>query len=139
MRQAGKIAYPGEMTWAKKGSNDVVVNIDYNTKTSITSIATITADPDFMRLPLVMIAQGKTKACEKQLGNHPEHTFYTLHSESGWSNTEFMIQYLTILRQLYNKKFSKMPNFHNTKTTVHLIWDCYKAHLNDTVRKTAKN
>jgi hypothetical protein len=66
-----KIASPGDLTWAKKGSDEVIVNIDYNTKTSITSIATITADPDHMKLPLVMIAKSKTNRCEKQRGKHP--------------------------------------------------------------------
>jgi hypothetical protein len=133
-----KIAYPGELTWAKKGSDEVIVNIDYNTKTSITSIATITADPDNMKLPLVMIAKGKTNLCEKQLGKHPGHKFYKLHSESGWSNTEVMIQYLQLLRKIYNTQFAKFPNFKKNRTTIHLIWDCYKAHLNETVRQTAK-
>jgi hypothetical protein len=74
------------------------VNIDYNTKTAITSIAPITADSNHMKLPMIMIAQGKTKACEKQLGTHRGKKFWKLHSESGWSNTDLMLQYLKILR-----------------------------------------
>jgi transposase len=132
-----KIAYPGEMTWAKKGSDEVLVNINYNTKTSITSIATITADPNYMKLPLVTIAKGKTNACEKQLGKHRGKRFHKLHSESGWSNTDLMIQYLKKLRQYYDKTFASMPNYQKKKTIIHLIWDCYKAHLNDSVRQTA--
>jgi hypothetical protein len=30
-----------------------------------------------------------------------------------------------------------MPNYQKKKTQIHLIWDCYKAHLNDTVLETA--
>jgi hypothetical protein len=90
-----------------------------------------------MKLPMIMIAKGKTKACRKQLGKHRGKKFNVLHSETGWSNNELMLQYLKILRQFYDRKFATMSNYKKKKTQIHLIWDCYKAHLNETVRALA--
>jgi hypothetical protein len=35
-----KVAYPGELTWAKRGSKEVKVNVQYNQKKTITAITT---------------------------------------------------------------------------------------------------
>jgi hypothetical protein len=70
-----KIAYPGIMTWAKKGAENVRINLNYNAKECITAFATITHDPKFPKLPLAVIAKGKTERCLKQLGEHPDHNY----------------------------------------------------------------
>jgi hypothetical protein len=52
-----KLAYPGIMTWAQIGAEEVRINLDYNTKTCITAIATITNDRDNPKLPMAIIAK----------------------------------------------------------------------------------
>jgi hypothetical protein len=73
-----KIAYPGVFTWAKRGAKKVKVRINYNQKQNVTAIATITADPELKKLPLTVIASGKTKECEKKLGSHPDYSYNVL-------------------------------------------------------------
>jgi hypothetical protein len=115
----------------------VKINVNYNQKTMITAIATITADPTHPKLPLTLLAKGKTEKCEQQLGEHAFKEYYTLHSESGWSNTSVMLNYLTILREYYDSTFAKKTNFTPGETQIDLIWDCFAAHRNQTVRDFA--
>jgi hypothetical protein len=85
-----KLAYPGMMTWAKKGSEEIKINLNYNSKESITAIATITHDPKYSKLPLALIAKGKTQRGEQKFGSHTDHEYWILRSETGWSNTSVM-------------------------------------------------
>jgi hypothetical protein len=134
-----KIAYPGIMTWAQKGADDVRINLTYNAKECITAIATITKDPLHYKLPMALIAKGKTARCEKQLGDHPHHDYWVLRSESGWSNTAVMEEYLQRLRVYYDETFSTHQNYEAGVTEIDLIWDCFSAHRNAEIREIAVN
>jgi hypothetical protein len=133
-----KIAYPGVFTWAKRGAKEVKVRINYNQKQNVTAIATITADPELKKLPLTIIASGKTKECEKQLGSHPDYSFNVLHSSSGWSQAATMISYLKNLRSYYDGEFAENENYNNSDKKIHLIWDIFAAHRDESVRACAE-
>jgi hypothetical protein len=133
-----KIAYPGIMTLAQKGAEDVRINLNYNDKESIPAIATITNDPEHFKIPLAIIAKGKTDRCLKQLGEHPDHDYWVLRSESGWSNTDVMKAYLQTLRQYYDTTFANNINYKEDESEIDLIWDCFAAHRNAEIREIAK-
>ena len=59
-----KIGFRGELTYAKRGSDSVIITDASDNKECITSIATLTADPD-IKLPLCIIGKGKTMNCCK--------------------------------------------------------------------------
>jgi hypothetical protein len=148
-----KIAYPGELTWARSGAKEVKITTNYNTKEALTAIATITADPEHHKLPLYLIAKGTTPLCERQLGNHEQYQWFPLHSKSGWSKKDTMIQYLSSLRKYYDTTFTDKPGYHGMDellkdadpatldlshvTHIDLIWDCYAAHRDATVKEAA--
>jgi hypothetical protein len=133
-----KIAYPGIMTWAQKGAEDVRINLNYNSKESITAIATITNDPKHYKIPLAIIAKGTTDRCLKQLGEHHDHEYWLLHSKSGWSNTTVMEAYLQKLREYYDTTFANDTNYKVHDSAIDLIWDCFAAHRNIEIREIAK-
>jgi hypothetical protein len=88
----------GILTCAKKGTDGASLDIRGNEKAAITALATITADNK--KLPLFIIAKGKTKRAEAtQLGNIREHRGD--HSVSGWTTAETMRRYLWWLREWY--------------------------------------
>jgi hypothetical protein len=78
--------YPtGILTWAETGAEDVPVNVSGDLKECVTVLVTISAD--VRKLPLVIIAAGKTERVEvSQLGDVGEHV--TDHSLSGWTTSE---------------------------------------------------
>jgi hypothetical protein len=135
-----KVAYPGELTWAKRGAKEVKINTNNNRKEALTAIATTTADPEHHKLPLSLIAKGTTPLCERQLGVHKQYHWFSLHSKSGWSKKETMIQYLTCLRKYYDTTFADKRGYHGMPepkknadpverdlskvTHIDLIWDC---------------
>jgi hypothetical protein len=125
------------MTWAQNGAEEVRINLNYNAKECITAIATITKDPLHYKLPMALIAKGKTERCEKQLGDHPDHDYWVLRSESGWSNTAVMKDYLQRLRLYYDTTFDGYQNYEVGVTEIDLIWDCFSAHRNAEIREIA--
>ena len=77
------------------------------------------------KLPLSIIAKSKTHRCEKKYEVFDKETQIT-HSESGWMTPKIMIQYLKwLIMRMNNQSF-------------YLIFDVYKAHIDNTVRKAAK-
>ena len=133
-----KLAYPGQLTWAKRGAKEVKVLTSFNPKDDFTSIATVTATSE--KLPLFLIAKGKTEKSHKQFGECQEmpDKCYITHSQSGWAKGEVILDYLHFLREAYNKKFSQNPHY-TPQTTIHLILDCYSSHLKEEVRQKASN
>ena len=117
--------YPdGKYMWAPKGSHDVQRWISGNKKTGFTVMATVDAAGG--KLPLFVIAKGKTRRCERGLEGLAEHK--TDHSDSGWQNMETMMRYLNWLREL--------PQFSTGE--LHLIIDCYSVHKSAVVRDLAR-
>ena len=86
-------------TWADSGSDAVDINVSDSEKKMITVMASITFAGT--KLPLFMIAKGKTKMAEQsQLGDISYHM--SSHSNSGWMEQDNFECYLKWLRQQYN-------------------------------------
>ena len=131
-----KLAYEGDLTWARKGAKSVKVNINYNKKQCLTAIATILAasdGPDYGKLPLYLIAKGKTNRCHQQIENIADYTYEIDHSPSGWTTVPVMFNYLNWLRNYMNEKY------HASKETIYLILDIYRAHTDARVKTLAEN
>ena len=90
-------------TVAIRGSDEVQFQMKDDPKKSLTVIACCSRDGE--RLPLWVIAKGKTQICERKyrddtrLRHFIQHKeVYTDHSESGWSDQNLMIRYLQFLK-----------------------------------------
>jgi hypothetical protein len=118
--------YPtGMKTWAEKGAQGVHLQISGNEKEKLTVLATVAADRT--KLPLVILAEGKTDRVEvSQLGDVGPH--FTDHSESGWTTTDTFVRYLRFLRERLFP--DDMP--------IWLVLDCYSVHRDATVRSEAE-
>ena len=116
--------YPrGLLTWATKGSSNVSISIGGNEKENITALCAITASGT--KLPMMLIASGKTSACElSQLGDVSPN--WTTHSENGWTTEATFIEYLQHIAEYFNYQ------------PVHLILDVYAAHRTDEVKEAAE-
>ena len=135
-----KLAYFGQLTWAKKGAREVKITANYNIKDSFTCLATISADTSgSVKLPLFLIAKGKQERCHQQFGRIKEAFEDTeiYHSESGWSNVDVMSAYLRWLRSIYDKYYEGHPNYEVGHTTIHLIIDCYASHRHEVAKNIA--
>jgi len=125
-----KLCYAGELTWAKKGASSVKISVAHNTKECLTSIASMTASGE--KLPLYILAKGKTKACERnQIAGVPGFSYATDHSPTGWTTSTVMVRYLHWLRSIMDQSHKSIGK------TIHLVLDTYRAHLTDEVKNTA--
>lgn len=120
---AWKMFPNGLLTWAIKGSEGVSIAITRDEKECLTALATIRADGT--KLPLMIIAKGKTELVEQtQLGDVGFHV--TGHSESGWMTQENFEKYLKWIRQ---------ESGHDEK--LYLILDLYPVHWTDETKEMA--
>lgn len=94
-----------------------------NIKEGTTFIGTVSMDPN-NKIPLGVIAKGKTTRCEKKYGTENMDEFIT-HSNSGWMTPAVMKAYLNWL----SKKMGNGPFV--------LILDVYRAHIEKSVRDHA--
>ena len=132
-----KIAYVGELTWARKGSKEVRINTEFDPKACFTSIATVSADNT--KYPICLIAKGKTDRCHRQFRNF-EETFTgskIFHTESGWMNSHAMCEYFLWLRNLYDRTYQGREGYEGLATTIHLILDCHTSHTKKATRDFA--
>lgn len=113
-----------------KGSDHVAVQMKEDPKKCLTVIACCTKSGE--RLPLWMIAKGKTEACEQRYRTDPRLVNYIRrkqlfidHSENGWSTCQIMIRYLTWLK---NYKNGYMVN---------VVWDLHASHRSEEVKAKA--
>ena len=97
--------------------------INVNDKDVIIILAIVTSD--WSKLPLYIIAKGKTKRCCSSLGNTNWH--WISHSESGWVYENIFIYFIDKINDY----------FHGQK--IHLILDCYAAHRKQSVIEHARN
>jgi hypothetical protein len=114
----------GEETVAERGAESVHQYVDGDPKANFSFFATITAEGQ--KLPLILIAKGKTVRCHKQFGNHDQHQFDVWHSPSGWSTELLMLDYLEWLRR-------QMP-----PEPLCLLMDQYGTHTTDAVNEKAE-
>ena len=125
-----RLCYAGELTWAKKGAESVKINVNYNTKTCLTTLASITANGS--KLPLYVLAKGKTDTCEfNQVRGIEGFKYQTDHSKSGWVTQDVMTRYLRWLRKVMNEECNSEGK------QIHLILDTYKTHKSEITIQTA--
>lgn len=121
----------GIMTWRAKGDDAIQVRIDGNEKQGLTVLASITAAGT--KLPLLLLAKGKTERCERtqipeDIGEH-----YRFHSPSGWSTRDVMLKYLEVLRAQFP------ADNQGVEPRIHLILDMYAAHRMEDIRAAAED
>jgi hypothetical protein len=80
---------------AKVGCDGVHISIDGDPKKCFTGIAAVTAANQ--KLPLMLVASGKTTRTEDNFGDVRPH--WTAHSESGWATKEAFSKWLETLRR----------------------------------------
>jgi hypothetical protein len=83
-------------TVAERGIETVKRYVDGDSKACFTFFASILADGT--KLPLILLAKGKTPGCHKQFGIHQEYEHLIWHSVNGWCNTSLMEDSLRWLR-----------------------------------------
>ena len=86
-----KIGFRGELTYAKIGADNVNINDAEDTKSCLTSIATITADTS-KKLPLCIIGKGKTERCCKSFSIPEESGTGIFFSPTGCAKESVIIQ-----------------------------------------------
>ena len=120
---AWKIMPNGITTWAIRGSDNVKLIVEDDTKECLSVMATITAAGT--KLPLFIVTRGKTSRVEEsQAGDVWPH--HTSHSESGWMTEKTFEEYLKQIRQHYSDDLE-----------LHLILDIYPCHRTDSVKQMA--
>jgi hypothetical protein len=117
--------YPDHLvTWAVRGADHVPVAAGGNLKAAFTAVCSITAART--KLPMVMIASGKTDRAEgSQLGEIHRHS--PMHTKSRWTTVSSFGDYLRFLR-------AQLPG----PESIHLILDCYSVHRGRQIRDFAE-
>ena len=114
-----------------KGSDQVNVNINFDIKSSVTVMAACTLSG--RKLPLMLIAKGKTKKCEDKYVKDPRlrkyinKSLFIDHTPDGWSINSFVLNYLKFLKKQMDQK------------PFYLIWDLHASHRHELVKAEANN
>ena len=105
---------PGDLrTWGEKGADSVQIHPNGGEKDGVTVVAAITAAGT--KLPLQIIATGKTSLSEKQLGDVAHHI--TAHSRKGWTVGVTFREFLMHIRE---------RSGHDRRLWI--VLDCFAAH-----------
>ncbi|KAK8841784.1 hypothetical protein M9Y10_026733 [Tritrichomonas musculus] len=127
----------GMYTWAFKGSSDVIINVDGDSKEGFTYLGTISSDG--VVFPLVLIAKGKSQVVENHWFGENHHisidknqndtnvTFQTDHSQKGWTNSITWQHFLKDLRYHFLPPINN-TNLYDRCNRIYLITDSYGAH-----------
>jgi transposase len=91
-----RLVMTSDRTVAQRGAESVRRYVNGDIKATFTFLASIVADGT--KLPLTLIAKGKTTRSHRQLGRHDTFPHQIWHSPSGWCNGELMLQFLQWLR-----------------------------------------
>ena len=106
---------------AEKGIETVKIKQQAGEKQRLTAFGSITCDGK--KLPLWVLAKGKTERCLEKLGNHPEVVMR--YSENVWTTESVMIDYLRWLHQQLDER------------PACLILDVYPSHRTAAVQELA--
>ena len=107
-------------TIAPTGADEVQVLIGFDSKQSVTVMACCSADG--RKLPLYAIVKGKTAKCEEAIRNdrrlrrYINKTLYLGHTERGWANNEFQLEYLKFIEEQVDGRYCS------------LVWDVHSSH-----------
>lgn len=120
----------GFRTIAEKGTETVNCYFRGDAKACLTAIATV--DAAGTKLPLWVLARGKTMRCEARYRNHDaiqravaQGDLVLSHQVNGWSNGDIILQYLKWLRKLYGRQH------------IVLLWDIWGAHRSQDTKDLA--
>ena len=122
----------GILTWRMTGDDAVQVRIDGNEKQGLTVLASVTASGQ--KLPLLILAKGKTQRCEQTQLPEDIGAHFKFHSQSGWSTREVMMKYLELLREQFPAAGGGA-----VPPRLHLILDMYASHRMDDVIAAAND
>ena len=117
-------------TLQRKGTDNVIINLECDPKLSVSVITTISASGE--KFPLWVIATGKSGAERKFRDNlraaasDRRLPLIFCHTDNGWATTELMKEYLKWLSERVNGR------------KCHLIWDLHSSHRNEEVKAQAK-
>lgn len=109
---------------ALKGKDATAALDKLKSKEATTFLGAICMDPT-RRIPLGIVTKGKTKKSERKFGFNSKSPEFIAHTKNGWTNASVIISYLKWLKRKMNT-----DNFA-------LIFDVYKSHINDKVKKEA--
>jgi hypothetical protein len=116
----------GPLTIAETGSETVNCYFRGDPKTCLTAIAAITAAGE--KLPLWILARGKTTRCEARYRSHDavqaairRGDLVLSHQRNGWSNAAIAAEYLQWLRRRYGRQ-GRRPR------RIVLLWDIFGSH-----------
>ena len=112
------------VTWGRTGEEAVSIHLDGDEKEGITVVACVTASG--CKLPLWLIAKGKSDRCHDQLGETCGHL--VTHSESGWSTVETFSLFIMSVRE-------RFPD----NDPVYLLLDQYSVHRTEPIRTLAQS
>lgn len=117
-------------TIARRGVDDVSIDLSIDAKTSITVICAVAASGH--KLSPWAIIKGKTTKCELRYRNSPKlarhirnNRLIIDHTESGWATAELMKRYVKWLSDQLGRRFS------------YLLWDLHSSHRDEGVREKA--
>ena len=117
-------------TIARRGADDVTVDLSIDERTCITVICCVTASG--RKLPPWAIIKGKTARCEARYRSSPKLSHHIRakrlivdHTESGWATAELMKRYVKWLGEQLGGRFS------------YLLWDLHSSHRDEEVKKKA--
>jgi hypothetical protein len=85
-----------QRTIAERGTEVVNRYVNGDIKAAFTFFASVVADGT--KLPLVLVAKGRTTCCHKQFGKHEQVSHEIWHSHNGWCTEGLMLRYLGWLR-----------------------------------------
>ena len=109
-------------TWGKRGEEAVGVHVNAVEKEGLTVVACVTASG--CKLPLFLIAKGKTDLCHQQLGDPQGHLVG--HSKKGWTTVDTFSEFLMAVREHFRDD-----------DPVYLLLDLYSVHKTQEVRQLA--
>lgn len=115
-------------TVSRRGSDEVVILSNSDLKETLTVIATINAIGE--KLPIIIIAKGKTKKSEEKYRTDirlrkyiSNGELFIMHSPSGWATADLMREYLKFISRKIGKR------------NAYLLWDLHASHRDESVRE----
>lgn len=119
------------LTLTRRGVDEVnPCDARVDDKANFTVLCTITLDGQ--KLPPWVIVKGRTDRCEDSYRNDPRlrsvlgKKLFLTHSDSGWSTSEVMKQYLEWLAEE-----------HTRGSWAYLVWDVHASHRHDEAKRAA--
>jgi hypothetical protein len=118
------VCQPPRRAIAMRGAEIIPCDFSGDKKAGFTAVATITAHNQ--KLPIVIIAKGKSADCMNKFLPEERRDFRICYTQKGWTTADFMIQYLNFLKFQFPEK------------KLFLLMDQYPAHFHPSVKRQAE-